>query len=109
MVRAAPVDPTGARRSLGSARRSDASRLGRLAMARASARSGPRLEARSAMGGPRAPMMETTGERAGGAVAIEVCIETGSKKVFASALAWPGWSRSAKDEAGALAALADYA
>lgn len=38
-----------------------------------------------------------------------VVIETGSKKVFASAIDWPGWSRSGKTEAGALAALAEYA
>ncbi|MDQ6672123.1 MAG: hypothetical protein M3069_15500, partial [Chloroflexota bacterium] len=39
----------------------------------------------------------------------QVYIESGSKRVFASALEWPGWSRSAKDEAAALAALAAYA
>jgi hypothetical protein len=38
-----------------------------------------------------------------------VVIETGTKKVFASAIDWPGWSRSGKTEDGALAALADYA
>lgn len=38
-----------------------------------------------------------------------VVIETGSKKVFASALDWPGWSRSGKTEQAALASLADYA
>ena len=38
-----------------------------------------------------------------------VVIETGSKKVFASALDWPGWSRSGKTEEAALATLADYA
>src|SRR5689334_8326063 len=36
-----------------------------------------------------------------------VYIETGSKRTFASAADWPGWSRSARDEAGALKALAD--
>ncbi|HEX5147492.1 MAG TPA: hypothetical protein VFW02_00325 [Candidatus Limnocylindrales bacterium] len=40
--------------------------------------------------------------------AIEVYTETGAKRVFAGALAWPGWCRSARDEAGALAALVDY-
>ena len=35
-----------------------------------------------------------------------VCLEIGSKLVFASALDWPGWSRSGRDEAQALAALA---
>lgn len=39
---------------------------------------------------------------------IEVYIETGKKKVFAGAVEWPGWSRSGKDEAAALQALADY-
>lgn len=38
-----------------------------------------------------------------------VVIETGTKKVFASAIDWPGWSRSGKDEADALEALAHYA
>jgi len=39
---------------------------------------------------------------------IEVTVETGAKKAFASALDWPGWSRSGKTEELALAALADY-
>ena len=39
---------------------------------------------------------------------IEVCIESGSKRVFASALAWPGWSRSASSEAAAIEALIAY-
>jgi hypothetical protein len=38
----------------------------------------------------------------------EVAIETGSKRVFAFALDWPGWCRAGKDEASALAALAAY-
>lgn len=38
----------------------------------------------------------------------EVYLEVGKKKVFAAALAWPGWSRSGKDEEGALDALAAY-
>ena len=38
-----------------------------------------------------------------------VCLEIGQKRVFASALEWPGWSRSAKSEEEALRALADYA
>src|SRR4051794_6060880 len=37
-----------------------------------------------------------------------VYVETGSKKTFASAADWPGWSRGAKDEASALQALASY-
>ena len=39
---------------------------------------------------------------------VRVCVESGTKKVFASALDWPGWSRSAKTEAEALAALEAY-
>ena len=37
-----------------------------------------------------------------------VYLEVGSKRVFASALAWPGWSRSGRDEVAALRALAEY-
>lgn len=37
---------------------------------------------------------------------IAVYLELGQKKAFAGALDWPGWSRSARDEDGALAALA---
>jgi len=40
---------------------------------------------------------------------VRVYIETGAKKTFASAADWPGWSRSGKDEASALANLAAYA
>ena len=39
---------------------------------------------------------------------FEVYVEVGSKRVFAGALEWPGWCRSAKDEAGAVDALLDY-
>jgi hypothetical protein len=39
---------------------------------------------------------------------IEVFVESGGRRVFASALDWPGWARSAKTEELALAALADY-
>ncbi len=38
-----------------------------------------------------------------------VMIETGDKRVFASATGWPGWSRSATNEAAALDALLAYA
>lgn len=38
-----------------------------------------------------------------------VIVESGTKRVFASALDWPGWCRSGRDEAGALDALAAYA
>jgi hypothetical protein len=40
---------------------------------------------------------------------IEVYLEIGRKKTFAGALDWPGWCRSAGDEAAALATLATYA
>ena len=40
---------------------------------------------------------------------VRVYLETGAKKTFASAADWPGWSRSGKDEASALANLAAYA
>jgi hypothetical protein len=39
---------------------------------------------------------------------IDVYVEAGDKKVFASALAWPGWSRGARSEDEALDALAVY-
>jgi len=40
---------------------------------------------------------------------IRVYLESGSKRVFAGALDWPGWCRSGRSEADALAILADYA
>jgi hypothetical protein len=40
---------------------------------------------------------------------VRVSIETSPKKVFATAIDWPGWSRSAKTEELALEALAAYA
>lgn len=40
---------------------------------------------------------------------IEVIIEAADKRTFASAVGWPGWSRSGKDETLALDALARYA
>ncbi|MGE3857827.1 MAG: hypothetical protein AB7G21_12795 [Dehalococcoidia bacterium] len=43
------------------------------------------------------------------ATPVHVILEVGTKRVFASALEWPGWSRSGRDEAGALAALVTYA
>jgi hypothetical protein len=39
---------------------------------------------------------------------IGVFIESGSRRVFASALDWPGWARSGMTEELAVAALADY-
>ena len=41
--------------------------------------------------------------------AIKVYLETTPKKTFASAIDWPGWSRSGKTEEAALDALAAYA
>src|SRR5438309_1688249 len=40
---------------------------------------------------------------------IDVYVEAGRTKVFASALDWPGWCRSGKGEAAAIEALAAYA
>lgn len=37
-----------------------------------------------------------------------VYLEVGKKKVFASAVEWPGWARSGRDEAVALQALVDH-
>src|SRR3712207_4340156 len=39
----------------------------------------------------------------------EVYLEVGQKKIFAGALNWPGWCRSGRDEAAALASLVAYA
>jgi hypothetical protein len=39
---------------------------------------------------------------------VDVYLETGSKRVFAGAIDWPGWCRSGRDENGALAALVGY-
>jgi hypothetical protein len=38
-----------------------------------------------------------------------VALELGSKRVFASAVDWPGWSRSAREEDGAIETLRAYA
>jgi len=40
---------------------------------------------------------------------VQVCLEIAPKKVFASALDWPGWCRAGRDEEAALEALASYA
>lgn len=40
---------------------------------------------------------------------LRVAIESGQKKVFASALDWPGWSRSGKTEEAAVGSLLAYA
>ncbi len=39
---------------------------------------------------------------------IDVYVEEGAQRVFASAIRWPGWSRSGTDEGSAIQALADY-
>ena len=39
---------------------------------------------------------------------IECLVEVGAKRTFAAAVAWPGWCRSARDEADALEALVAY-
>lgn len=39
---------------------------------------------------------------------IDVCIETGKSRVFAIAVDWPGWARSAKTEAEAIETLLEY-
>jgi hypothetical protein len=39
---------------------------------------------------------------------VAVYIEAGKRRVFASALEWPGWARSGRSEALAIAALAEY-
>jgi len=44
-----------------------------------------------------------------GMARIPVYLEIGSKRVFAGALDWPGWCRSGRDEAAALASLLAYA
>ena len=40
---------------------------------------------------------------------IRVVLEIAPKRTFASAIDWPGWSRSGRDEEAALATLLDYA
>jgi hypothetical protein len=42
-------------------------------------------------------------------MAVQVVVEATPKRVFASALEWPGWSRGAKTEDAALQTLLDYA
>lgn len=40
--------------------------------------------------------------------AIEVYLEVGKQRTFASAVEWPGWSRGGRDSSSALRALAEY-
>lgn len=39
---------------------------------------------------------------------IEVYLEVGKKRIFASAIDWPGWCRSGRDEESSLRALFDF-
>ena len=39
---------------------------------------------------------------------VAIYIEVGVKRTFASAVDWPGWSRGARSEQEAIAALASY-
>lgn len=39
---------------------------------------------------------------------IDVVLEIGKKRTFASAIDWPGWARGGRDEESALQALCDY-
>jgi hypothetical protein len=40
--------------------------------------------------------------------AIRIYVEAGTKRVFAGAIDWPGWSRGGRDEDAAMEALAAY-
>ena len=42
------------------------------------------------------------------ATPLDVYVEAGTKRVFAGAVDWPGWCRSARGEQAALQALVDY-
>ncbi len=39
---------------------------------------------------------------------IQIFLETGRRKTFAGAVAWPGWCRSGRDEVAAVQAMLDY-
>lgn len=54
-------------------------------------------------------MLSLVAARSGGGQPVRVCLEVGKKRAFASALDWPGWCRSGRDEEAALAVLADHA
>jgi hypothetical protein len=47
--------------------------------------------------------------RARKTITVPVILETGERRVFASAAEWPGWARNGRDERSALAALVAYA
>jgi hypothetical protein len=50
----------------------------------------------------------TSGTVAPVSARVEVALEIGRKRTFASALAWPGWCRGGRDEEAALEALLAY-
>jgi len=54
-------------------------------------------------------MLAAVTRRSDGEASTAVYIESGSNRVFACALEWPGWCRSGKNEAQALEALATAA
>ncbi|MEP7059105.1 MAG: hypothetical protein ABI828_00115 [Actinomycetota bacterium] len=39
---------------------------------------------------------------------MDIYLEAGDRRVFAGAIAWPGWCRTARDETGAIEALLSY-
>jgi hypothetical protein len=41
--------------------------------------------------------------------AVDIYVESGSKRVFAGAIEWPGWCRTGRDEVQAVQGLTDYA
>lgn len=48
------------------------------------------------------------GTRSAAPGALDVALEVGKRRVFASAIEWPGWCRGGRDEDAALEALAEY-
>ena len=61
----------------------------------------PRIPAGTGVLGRVTPM-------SGARSVVHVAVEVGQKKSFASALDWPGWSRSGKDERVAIETLLEY-
>ena len=49
------------------------------------------------------------GRKAASGAPVAIYLEVGSKRTFACALDWPGWARSGRDEASAIAALFESA
>jgi hypothetical protein len=54
-------------------------------------------------------MLPTVTAGSGGTHEVRVCLELGSKRVFATAVDWPGWCRAGWNEEAALDALEDHA